>query len=230
MPGLVSSCRSSNAAVAAFNMVPIANPASSMFSMAKWPLDFARLQTMAIASSEPPKASTSMAPNPANVSDGTRNTAMAPPSAAPPEAPRTNGSASGLRNRPWKSTPVADRPAPTNPAASTRGSRRVYRMMPASPAADGCSRARNTSPNDSFTAPIPAEMMITTSSSNAGITRVRQRLRTRPCCYCSFQLSPPSLNSIPERKRKGQRRIAKRFVVVLVEQVAHGCIRRSPAW
>ena len=46
MPGLVASCRSSSAAVAAFSMVPMANPASSMFSIAKWPPDFARFQTI----------------------------------------------------------------------------------------------------------------------------------------------------------------------------------------
>ena len=102
-------------------------------------------------------------------------------------------------------------------------------MMPVSPASAGCSKARSTSPNDSFTAPIPAETTITSNSSNAGTARVEKAFgRARVVIAVSSFRLQGELHSGAEGK--GQRRIAKRFVVVLVEQVAHGCIRRSPAW
>ena len=64
-PGFDASFPSSRAEVAAFSMVPMAKPASSMFSIANFPPARARLHTTAIVSSAPANASRAVALIPA---------------------------------------------------------------------------------------------------------------------------------------------------------------------
>ncbi len=82
--------------------------------------------TVAIA---PAKANVGISPHPKNVVTPVIERARVAPSAAPAEVPRKYGSAIGFLSKPWKSTPLAARLAPTNAAAITLGKRISMRIM-----------------------------------------------------------------------------------------------------
>ena len=176
--------------------------------MAKWPPARARFQTMAMASSDPAKASSSVAPTPANVSDGRKKTAIAPPSAAPPDAPSTKGSASGLRNSPWKSTPVAESAAPDQPRRKhARQAQRKQNDSGVSRRRRMQQRAQHLAGRELHRTHPGRRRQSANSSSTAGSAMVEQhRWDARsardavlgalggPVWSHSFQLSPPKLN------------------------------------
>lgn len=99
----------------------MATPASTSRTVVIRPPERARKYTATSAARAPQNAATGRENIPNRVTWKTRTSTA--PTDAPDETPSSIGSASGLRTRACSAMPDTDRPAPTTPASSTRGSR-----------------------------------------------------------------------------------------------------------